>query len=64
MALSRDNAADFMVMSGAMARRFITVSDIGSFHVGGQVIRLEGLPLRERVSTSGGPVHHVDPKAR
>jgi hypothetical protein len=44
-----------------MTRPPITVSDIGSFHVGGRVIRLEGLPLRERVSTQGGPVHHVDP---
>lgn len=39
----------------------IAVSDIGSFHVGGRVIRLEGLPLRQRVSTPGGPVHPVDP---
>jgi pimeloyl-ACP methyl ester carboxylesterase len=44
-----------------MTHPSITVSDIGSFHVGGRVIRLEGLPLRERVSTQGGPVHHVDP---
>jgi pimeloyl-ACP methyl ester carboxylesterase len=44
-----------------MTRPSITASDIGSFHVGGRVIRLEGLALRERVSTQGGPVHHVDP---
>ena len=25
------------------------------------MLRLEGLPLRDRVSTLGGPVHHVDP---
>jgi len=44
-----------------MTRPSITVSDIGSFHVGGRMVRLEGLPLRERVSTYGGPIHHVDP---
>ena len=37
------------------------VGKIGSFHVGGQLARLEGLPLRERVSTPGGPVYHEDP---
>jgi pimeloyl-ACP methyl ester carboxylesterase len=38
-----------------------SVDEIGSFHVGGRLIRLDGLPLRERVSTPGGPVHHIDP---
>jgi hypothetical protein len=37
------------------------VRDIGSFHVGGGLVTLSGLPLRERVSTPGGPVHYVDP---
>lgn len=39
----------------------ISVTEIGSFHVGGRVVRLEGLPLRERVSTPGGPIHRIDP---
>lgn len=39
----------------------LMVDEIGSFHVGGHMVRLEGLPLRERVSTPGGPVHHIDP---
>ena len=39
----------------------LRVEEIGSFHLGGRMIRLEGLPLRERVSTPGGPVHHIDP---
>lgn len=39
----------------------LSVDEIGSFHVGGRMLRLEGMPLRERVSTPGGPVHHVDP---
>jgi pimeloyl-ACP methyl ester carboxylesterase len=45
------------------ARTFppILIEEIGSFHLGGQMLRLDGLPLRERVSTPGGPVHHVDP---
>ncbi|MER2268518.1 alpha/beta fold hydrolase [Methylobacterium oxalidis] len=37
------------------------VRDIGSFHVGGRIVRLEGLPARERISTTGGPVHSIDP---
>lgn len=43
------------------ARSAIQVANIESFFVGGRVARLEGLPLRERVSTPGGPVHHIDP---
>ncbi|MCJ2127529.1 alpha/beta fold hydrolase [Methylobacterium sp. E-045] len=39
----------------------IVVREIGSFHVGGHLTRLDGLPLRERVSTTGGPVHPIDP---
>lgn len=39
----------------------ISVAEIGSFHVGGRMVRLEGLPLRERVSTPGGPAHRIDP---
>lgn len=38
----------------------LLVRDIGSFHVGGRMVRLDGLPPRERVSTVGGPVHPVD----
>ncbi len=38
----------------------IEVRDIGSFHVGGRLVRLEGMPARERVSTPGGPVYHDD----
>lgn len=39
----------------------LRVRDIGSFHVGGDMVRLEGLPARGRVSTPGGPVHPIDP---
>lgn len=39
----------------------ISVAEIGSFHVGGRMVRLEGLPLRERVSTPGGPARQIDP---
>jgi pimeloyl-ACP methyl ester carboxylesterase len=39
----------------------LSVREIGSFHVGGSLVTLSGLPPRERVSTEGGPVHHVDP---
>lgn len=39
----------------------LLVRDIGSFHVGGRVLRLKDLPSRERVSTAGGTVHPIDP---
>ena len=39
----------------------LPVSQIGSFHVGGRLTRVDGLPARARVSTSGGPVHPIDP---
>ncbi len=48
-------------MREAHALSPLAIEEIGSFHVGGQVVRLEGLPLRERVSTPGGPVHHINP---
>jgi pimeloyl-ACP methyl ester carboxylesterase len=39
----------------------ILVREIGSFHLGGRMTALAGLPPRGRVSTPGGPVHPVDP---
>ena len=39
----------------------LLVEEIGSFHVGGQMTLLSGLPARGRVSTPGGPVHPIDP---
>jgi pimeloyl-ACP methyl ester carboxylesterase len=39
----------------------VPVAEIGSFHIGGRLVRVEGLPLRERVSAPGGPPHRIDP---
>jgi pimeloyl-ACP methyl ester carboxylesterase len=39
----------------------LSVRRIGSFHVGGALVAVTGLPPRERVSTAGGPVHPIDP---
>jgi hypothetical protein len=39
----------------------IAVREIGSFHIGGRMIRVDGLPMRDRISTPGGPVHRIDP---
>ncbi len=39
----------------------IAVRDIGSFHVGGRMVRLDGLPVRDLVGTPGGPVYQIDP---
>ena len=48
-------------MVGVSRHAPVWVREIGSFHVGGSLVTLSGLPLRERVSTPGGPVHYVDP---
>lgn len=37
------------------------VSEIGSFHVGGQQLTLSGLPVKELVYTAGGPPTKMDP---
>jgi pimeloyl-ACP methyl ester carboxylesterase len=39
----------------------MNVKEIGSFFVGGRLVRLEGMPVRERVSTPGGPEYRIDP---
>jgi pimeloyl-ACP methyl ester carboxylesterase len=39
----------------------LQVSEIGSFHLGGEIVTLTGLPIRSRSSTPGGPVYKVDP---
>ncbi len=38
----------------------IRVREIGSFHIGGEMVRLTDLPARQRVSTPGGPVRTID----
>jgi len=37
------------------------VREIGSVYVGGELVTLSGLPIRELVSAPGGPVHRADP---
>ena len=39
----------------------LLIREIGSFFVGGERTRLQGLPARARVSTGHGPVHPIDP---
>jgi hypothetical protein len=43
------------------ASSVLRIREIGSFHLGGRMLRREGLPVRGRVSTPGGPVHPIDP---
>ena len=35
--------------------------EIGSFHIGGQAVTLQGLPIKELVYTAGGPATKMDP---
>ncbi|MEW6256806.1 MAG: esterase [Pseudomonadota bacterium] len=37
------------------------VQDIGSFHIGGEMVAVSGLPIRERQSTPDGARHMVNP---
>lgn len=37
------------------------VKEVGSFHIGGQALKLEGLPVKELVYTAGGPPTKMDP---
>ena len=37
------------------------VKEIGSFHVGGEQLTLQGLPVKELVYTAGGPPTKMDP---
>ena len=37
------------------------VKEIGSFHIGGQQLTLQGLPVKELVYTAGGPPTKMDP---
>jgi pimeloyl-ACP methyl ester carboxylesterase len=39
----------------------LNVREMGSFHIGGQQVVLEGLPVREIVFTAGAPPLRVDP---
>jgi pimeloyl-ACP methyl ester carboxylesterase len=39
----------------------LSVREIGSFHLGGNLRTLSGMPRRDRVSTTGGAVHPIDP---
>ena len=35
--------------------------EVGSFHIGGQALTLQGLPVKELVYTAGGPPTKMDP---
>ncbi|MFM0227347.1 alpha/beta hydrolase [Paraburkholderia dipogonis] len=49
------------IHSSSLRTSPLLVSEIGSFHVGGEMLSLHGMPLRERISTNQGAVHRVNP---
>lgn len=55
-------AASLLLASGAAAQDStpITLSEMGSFHVGGKVVPIEGQPVREVVFTPGGQPLKID----
>lgn len=38
----------------------ISIREIGSFHIGGELVTVSGMPPRSRTSTPGGPPHPID----
>jgi pimeloyl-ACP methyl ester carboxylesterase len=55
------NASQASNLSSAPVFEPIAVAEIGSFHLGGEMVSLSGMPARNRVSTQHGPVHPIDP---
>lgn len=53
------NTADDL--SGRSTDTPISVREIGSFHVGGEMVSLTGMPPRVRISTNNGAAHPIDP---
>ncbi|MEP9377859.1 esterase [Aquabacter sp. CN5-332] len=47
-------------MSAAPPSDTFTVRDMGSFHIGGEIVSLAGMPQRHRISTPGGPVRPIE----
>lgn len=48
-------------ISQAQAADTIELRDFGSFHVGGELVTLSGLPVKEVQAVAGGPVRKSDP---
>ncbi len=48
-------------LAGQSVGQAFEVEEVGSFHVGGQTVTLEGLPEREIVFTAGSPPVTIDP---
>ena len=59
--LCADMRLSLLKPASSLVRASLLVAEIGSFHVGGEITSLNGLPLRGRVSTQGGPIHPIDP---
>jgi pimeloyl-ACP methyl ester carboxylesterase len=49
------------VVAIATPSRAIEVKEVGSFHVGGRSLTIEGMPIREMQYTAGGPITRTDP---
>jgi pimeloyl-ACP methyl ester carboxylesterase len=49
------------LIGGVTSTGAFEVAEIGSFHVGGQIVELEGLPKRDIVFTAGSPPVTIDP---
>ncbi|MDB5534561.1 MAG: esterase, partial [Hyphomicrobiales bacterium] len=57
-------AAALLWSSVATAAEPIHLRDMGSFHVGGRIVELSGLPVQDIVRIPGGPTSKLDPNGR
>ena len=61
MRLTRIALASVGLLGWICAAAAFDAKEIGSFHIGGQALTLQGLPIKELVYTAGGPPTKMDP---
>ncbi len=61
MRITRIALASVGLLGWICAAAAFDAKEIGSFHIGGQALTLQGLPIKELVYTAGGPPTKMDP---
>jgi pimeloyl-ACP methyl ester carboxylesterase len=59
--IARALLAAFGLLGTIDAAAAFDAKEVGSFHIGGQALTLQGLPVKELVYTAGGPPTKMDP---
>ena len=53
-----------LLLAGPAAAQDLAVREIGSFHIGGRIATLEGLPTQEITFTAGSPPFRYNPNGQ